>query len=344
MHYWMQNATFLHIFKYLHTYRFSYPSCSLTSNSCNRHIKPASVNTSQWLFVFFLFYAPTPVPCHQTAHNVRVLPSLQRNNSSVTKDFYSGELKCKSRGGMEESYETFQEELWPPRADASLKPVQRIRRAEMYTSRKIKEETPLAPLQPKSEPKSLPREPSTSKLSLASLQKPMSTQNLMQTETPWENVTLNRCLFVAITILVLTSGFQKLHEAFRGQGTTEQGEAGLMIQSRLLHHRGALPEPETSLWDSMFWWLPSLDDEDEDDEDIKRRKSKRGASRGLRNKPLPDKKLLKQRDGKLKDRRAKKARDDKIKDKKGKVKIGGHEDAADEEDERDEEAVGKTGR
>ncbi len=45
----------------------------------------------------------------------------------------------------------------------------------------------------------------------AALHKALSIQDLSQIERPWENVTLNRCLFVAITILVLTSGFQRLH-------------------------------------------------------------------------------------------------------------------------------------
>lgn len=45
----------------------------------------------------------------------------------------------------------------------------------------------------------------------ASLHRTLSIQNLSQMEKPWENVTLNRCLFVAITILVLASGFQRLH-------------------------------------------------------------------------------------------------------------------------------------
>lgn len=48
-------------------------------------------------------------------------------------------------------------------------------------------------------------------LPAASLHRTLSIQNLSQMEKPWENVTLNRCLFVAITILVLTSGFQRLH-------------------------------------------------------------------------------------------------------------------------------------
>ncbi|XP_043989764.1 uncharacterized protein LOC122840978 [Gambusia affinis] len=256
-----------------------------------------------------------------------------------------------SRGGMEESYETFEEELWPPRADAPpQRPVRQIRRAsgEMYTARKIREEVPPVSLQPISEPKILSREPSFTKAT--SLHKTLSIQNLTQLETPWENVTLNRCLFVAIAILVLTSGFQKLHETLRGQGIVEEEEeAGLtMRRSEWLRHRGRLPEPETSLWEVVFWWLPDLDDEDEDeddDEEIKRRKSKREVtrrtSRGLRNRPLPEKKLLKQRDGKLKDRRARKARANKIKDKRGTARKEDPEEAADEQDEREEETKAK---
>ncbi|XP_012730060.2 uncharacterized protein LOC105934559 [Fundulus heteroclitus] len=253
---------------------------------------------------------------------------------------------------MEESYETFEEELWPPRADAPpQRPVRQIRRAsgEMYTARKIREEVPPVPLQPISEPKTLTREPSFTKPT--TLHKTLSIQNLTQVETPWENVTLNRCLFVAIAILVLTSGFQRLHETLRSQGAMEEEEeAGLtMRRSRMLRHRGHLPEPETSLWEVMFWWLPDLDDEDEeeedDDEEIKGRKSKRDVttrpSRGLRNRPLPEKKLLKQRDGKLRDRRARKARANKIKGKRGRAKKEDPEGAANEEDERDEETEPK---
>lgn len=44
-----------------------------------------------------------------------------------------------------------------------------------------------------------------------SLRKSLSVQNVAQIEAPWEGVTLNRCLFIAITILVLSSGCQRLH-------------------------------------------------------------------------------------------------------------------------------------
>ncbi|XP_074507144.1 uncharacterized protein LOC141777083 isoform X2 [Sebastes fasciatus] len=213
----------------------------------------------------------------------------------------------------------------------------------MYATRKVREEMAPFPQQPRAEPKIPLREPSYPRTTLSS-------QNLTQIETPWENVTLNRCLFVAITILVLTSGFQRLHETLRGQraAAEEEEEVGLtMRRSGSLRHRHP-PEPETSLWEVMFWWLPDLDDDedDEDDEDyddddgqVKRVKSTTGAtaraSSGLRNKPLPDKKLLKQREGKLKDRRAKKARDEDIREKKEKDKKEEpeEEEAADEEDE-----------
>ncbi|XP_054623192.1 junctional sarcoplasmic reticulum protein 1 [Dunckerocampus dactyliophorus] len=228
---------------------------------------------------------------------------------------------------MEESYETFEEELGPPREDPPpQKPVRQLRRPEMYTNRKVREEMSAVPQQPKVEPKtSAPRK--------LPLYKSMSIQNLSQIETPWENVTLNRCLFVAITILVLTSGMQRLHEALRGQeGTAEKEEVELTVrQPSMLRHRGKPLQPETTLWEVLFWWLPDLDDDDDKDDDGKRQ-ARRG---GLRNKPVPDKKLLKQRDGTLKSRRAKKVKDQKAKVKKEK-------DAFQKPEEENEDVVPNT--
>ncbi|XP_075340364.1 uncharacterized protein LOC142399521 [Odontesthes bonariensis] len=290
-----------------------------------------------------------PVLGCQTAHIWTALPSLWRNNDSVTKvpRRCSGEPKCRGRREMEESYETFEEELWPPKAEPlPQKPARQIRRPEMYASRTTREEVAPGPQQPRSEPKTSPREPSFTKTT--SLRKAFSIQNLTQIETPWENVTLNRCLLVAITILVLTSGFQRLNETFRGRGATEEEEEAALITRKpgTLRHRGRPLEPETSLWEVMFSWLPNLDDDeeedDDDDEEIKRGKSKKGvttrALRGVRNRPLQDKKLLKQKDGKLKDKRA---REEQIKGKKKGVKKGNPEEEADKEDEGEEEEVPK---
>lgn len=105
----------------------------------------------------------------------------------------------------------------------------------------------------------------------------------------------------------------------------------------------------------MFWWLPDLDDEDdEDDEDEdddgegktawSKRGATEGASRVLQNKPVTDKKLLKQRGGKI-DRRAKKAGYDKIKNKKGKEKLEElDEDGGEEEEESKDSAPKKNKR
>ncbi|XP_008332030.1 uncharacterized protein LOC103395946 [Cynoglossus semilaevis] len=220
---------------------------------------------------------------------------------------------------MEDSYETFEEELGPRRTDPPhlLKPLRQIRRPEMYATRKFREELAPAAHQIRAETKSFTRNPEQSLPKMTSLHKPSSTQNLTQVEVPWENVTLNRCLFVAITLLVITSGFQRLHETLRGRVTVEEREEmELMLRkTSSIRHRGA-PEPETSLWEVMFWWLPDLNDEDEG----KTRKSKKRAtgrrSSGLRNKPLLDKELLKERDEKFKDRRERKGTGEENKDKK----------------------------
>ncbi|RVE61780.1 hypothetical protein OJAV_G00173950 [Oryzias javanicus] len=217
---------------------------------------------------------------------------------------------------MEESYETFEEELGPSRAEPPpQKPVRQIRRPEMYSSRKMREDMMPVSQQLRSEPKILPKQPSFS--TPASLHKSLSIQNLAQVEMPWESVTLNRCLFAAIIILVLTSGFQRLSETIRGQKPVDEEEDGLMRRPLQMVNRGQPLQPEKSLWEVMFWWLPDLDDDDEDD-GIRRGRSKRGAittkARTHRNRPFPGKKLLKQRDGKLKDRRARKRMNKEIKD------------------------------
>ncbi|XP_029970182.1 uncharacterized protein LOC115404959 [Salarias fasciatus] len=135
--------------------------------------------------------------------------------------------------------------------------------SEMMSSRRSREDVPPLHQQLRAEPKAPPREPT-------SLQEPPPVHSLSQEERPWENVTLNRCLLVAISILVLTSGFQRLNETLRGQRTAEDEdeEAGLTVRrSGSVRHRGHTLEPESSLWDVMLWWLPDLDDEDDDEEE-----------------------------------------------------------------------------
>ncbi|KAM9789508.1 uncharacterized protein ACB057_012147 [Neosynchiropus ocellatus] len=226
---------------------------------------------------------------------------------------------------MEDSFETFGEELGPLRADpAPPRPLRQTRRPEAYAPRKIREEMIPSPPPLKPEFKNPTRD-----LNSMRTVAPPAAPSVSLNEKPWESVTLNRCLFVAITILVLTSGFQRLHAAtLRGQRPAEDDEDDSV-------------RPENSLWEVMFEWLPDFSDDDEEEEDddeeyedanggIKQKKSrsKGRASSGLRNKPIPNKTLMKQRD-KPKRRRAKKQKTEDIAEKKDK-----HEpDDIDEEDE-----------
>ncbi|KAK2822289.1 hypothetical protein Q5P01_022354 [Channa striata] len=247
------------------------------------------------------------------------------------------------RQGVDESYETFEEELGPSRADPPpQKPVRQICRPETIATRKIREEMSSAPQLLGAETKTSFKQPNFP--SEPSLHKNFQTPT--QIETPWENVTLNRCLFVAITILVLTSGIQRLHATLRGQSTEEEEEVGLRVtQSSTLRHRSQQPEPETSLWEVMFWWLPDFDDEDDEEEEEENDKqdNRRGsnkkaqASRSFRNKPLPEKNLMKQTHGKLKDRRAKKVKDKKDKDKRERERNKELEEVSNDEIEGDNE-------
>ncbi|KAI4881695.1 hypothetical protein NFI96_031344, partial [Prochilodus magdalenae] len=147
----------------------------------------------------------------------------------------------------------------------------------------------------------------------ASLRKTLSLQNVAQIEVPWEGVTLNRCLFIAITILVLTSGCQRLNEVVRGRkdGADVDGIGTALNVRHTGMRKGRLPppEPETSLWETFFWWVS------DDDEEVGRRGRTRKAtqeksSRGLRHKATPNRNLLKGRQDRFKARRGKARQDE----------------------------------
>ncbi|KAK3513731.1 hypothetical protein QTP70_028744 [Hemibagrus guttatus] len=185
------------------------------------------------------------------------------------------------------------------------------------------------------------------------LRKSLSIQNMAQIEAPWEGVTLNRCLFIAITILVLSSGCQRLHEFLRGRkdGTDLEpiGTALSVRHTAVKKYRVPAPEPETSLWDTFLWWVD--DDEDNDDEEGSRRGKVRKvtrekATRGLRHKAIPDRRLLKWRDGRFKARRDKARQGEEesresVKAQREKVKRLGEKKVEEEEREEKEEKVVK---
>ncbi|XP_036842254.1 uncharacterized protein LOC110530701 isoform X2 [Oncorhynchus mykiss] len=231
-------------------------------------------------------------------------------------------------------------------------PQKPVHRPEMYTQerrRTLQERTMPSQQEPpvrQQVPKMMPREPSLPARSM-SLRKAMSLQNLSQIETPWEGVTLNRCLFIAITILLVSTVFQKLHETIKGGRGVEEEEYDIAltvrrsalrhkvqpqevvvqtykILSRLSGLRNLIPDmPETSLYEVLFWWLPDIDDDNEEEADegetkqgrVKKRVRERSL-KGLRGNGTPERKLVKGREGKTKDKRAKRERDEETKGKK----------------------------
>ncbi|XP_013996470.1 uncharacterized protein isoform X1 [Salmo salar] len=274
---------------------------------------------------------------------------------------------------MEKSFEKF-EELARPEPPPQ-KPVRRPGPGpEMYTQerrRTLQERTMPSQQEPpvmQQVPKMMPREPSLPARSM-SLRKAMSLQNLSQIETPWEGVTLNRCLFIAITILLFSTGFQKLHETIKGGRGVEEEEYDIAltvrrsalrhkvqpqevvvqtykILSRLSGLRNLIPDmPETSLYEVLFWWLPEFDDDDNEEADEGETKQGRVNKRvrerslkGLRSNRTPERKLVKGREGKTKDKRAKRERDEETKGKKkGKQAKLRDVEKMDEEEEINEE-------
>ncbi|XP_042611074.1 uncharacterized protein LOC122144322 isoform X2 [Cyprinus carpio] len=196
----------------------------------------------------------------------------------------------------ESTYETFEEELGKPLQEVPpQKPVKQTRtggRAEMSAQRRVREEAPIV----QQAPKMIPQEHRVS--SATSLRRALSIQNLTQIETPWEGVTLNRCLIAAITILLLSSGLQRIHEAVRGRRDASEELTALKERHTMIKRGKITPhEPDTSLWETFFWWL------DDDDEGKSKRATRGIVSRGLRHRALPDLRLLKKRETRFTERR-----------------------------------------
>ncbi|XP_022534589.1 transcriptional regulator ATRX homolog [Astyanax mexicanus] len=208
----------------------------------------------------------------------------------------------------ESTFEMFDDELGTPLQDVPPQKSFRTGRrtgTETYVQRRVREEPPIV----QQIPKAVPREAPISRA--MPLRKALSIQNIAQIDIPWEGVTLNRCLIIAITILVVTSGLQRLGEAIRGRkdGSDVDAIDTALNMRHTAIRKGRLPppQPETSLWDTFWSWVS--DDDDDDDKRGKRGKSRKGAqessNRGLRHKAIPNRNLLKGRQDRFKARREK---------------------------------------
>ncbi|GAA6219387.1 uncharacterized protein LOC100707471 [Lates japonicus] len=74
----------------------------------------------------------------------------------------------------------------------------------------------------------------------------LSIENLSDVPNPWKGITMNRCIVVALVILLVTSGVNEVHAV-----DYFVEETGIRSFFRSLQD-GSITQ--ISLWDSFMWW------------------------------------------------------------------------------------------
>ncbi|XP_066552387.1 junctional sarcoplasmic reticulum protein 1 [Amia ocellicauda] len=158
-----------------------------------------------------------------------------------------------------------------------------------------------------------------------------------QLEAPWGGITLNRCLLVAMVIVLISSGCQRLQDALDfWEDDPHTLEVGVLPACISVVEDRAAELPETSIWDYMLWWN-WVAEEDEADEAEKseaeapwtaeprrrrRGEEEEGGGRGhIRRRNLSGKGLLKSKEehgkrGRREERENVKGKEEKEKEKK----------------------------
>lgn len=75
-------------------------------------------------------------------------------------------------------------------------------------------------------------------------------KDLSEVPNPWKGITMNRCLVLALVVLLVSSGVNELHDALDSFVEEES------VRSFL----GSLQDgsiTQISLWDSFIWWWES---------------------------------------------------------------------------------------
>ncbi|XP_023653804.1 uncharacterized protein [Paramormyrops kingsleyae] len=213
----------------------------------------------------------------------------------------------------ESTFEMFEEELRSPaQQESAQKPIRHVRRADTQSLKRTIENLP----SPQPAPKVTQKEMSRG----LSLRRALSIPSLSQIEAPWKNITLNRCLILAITIVLIGSSCQRLHEvlqAWRHKDSPEVSDPHtLYLRHVSLKKEVSLQQAESSLWDNWFWdWI--LDDGDEDEEENLKGRSKvkgnqRRGGRGGVGQPKHKKateKVVRVQEGKAGDKRERRKKD-----------------------------------
>ncbi|KAL1022994.1 hypothetical protein UPYG_G00035160 [Umbra pygmaea] len=77
----------------------------------------------------------------------------------------------------------------------------------------------------------------------------LSIQSLNDVENPWKGITLNRCIVLAIIIMLVSSGVNEVHDAL---GFLEENDLTQMLFGGSGLRPDGTPQPSASLWDSLF--------------------------------------------------------------------------------------------
>ncbi|XP_077964705.1 uncharacterized protein LOC144411478 [Gasterosteus aculeatus] len=106
-----------------------------------------------------------------------------------------------------------------------------------------------------------------------SYERVLAIENLSEVPNPWKGFTMNRCLVVALVVLLVTSGVSEVHEAVDS----------FVEETGIVSFLGSLQDGsifQISIWDKFSWWWGS-----EEVGAIRRRKKPIGNRAILKPKP-----------------------------------------------------------
>ncbi|XP_041086347.1 junctional sarcoplasmic reticulum protein 1-like [Polyodon spathula] len=102
--------------------------------------------------------------------------------------------------------------------------------------------------------------------------------------SPWNGITLNRCLVVATVIVLVSVGFQMLQEAVTSEDEVSDPESDVLSWSDSNAVEDKTEQPESSFFGSLMWWswVPEVEDSEEAAARGRRSESRHARARGRR--------------------------------------------------------------
>ncbi|XP_033903741.3 junctional sarcoplasmic reticulum protein 1-like isoform X1 [Acipenser ruthenus] len=99
--------------------------------------------------------------------------------------------------------------------------------------------------------------------------------------SPWNGITLNRCLVVATVIVLVSMGFQTLQEAITSDDEVSDPESDLLSWSDSNPVEDKTEQPESSFFGSLMWWSWVPEEEDSEEAAAGGRRSESRGARAL---------------------------------------------------------------